>query len=286
MRYTVDGLLQTKIIEYKLNDRQIKLICYVRDLMAAGKMSPLTTDGKLFFWFKYESFIQEYPYLAIPNTKTVGELVLELQKKGVIEKYIDRNPSGTFTYVRLTDKYYEFITAKPENYTIKSNEGGAAVGAGGAAVGAGVSEKSAGVSGKSSSHTNPSTNNPSTNNQSTTINNDVNEVYQLWQKLTGKHHNSESAKTTAIETIAKFIKKYGKDTVINVVEFISTNPFYKRGNYTGIDNIFRTTKFSEKILAADAWISNHKKHRDLPTERASYHTMGDFTGQEPGEVKF
>lgn len=275
MRYTVDGLLQTKIVEYKLNDRQIKLICYVRDLMAAGKMSPLTTEGKLFFWFKYESFIQEYPYLAIPNTKTIGELVLELQKKGIIEKYVDRNPNGTYTYVRLTEKYYEFITAKPENYTVKPNGGGAAVGAGGAAVGAGVSEKS-------SSHTNPSTNNPLT-----TINNDVNEVYEFWQKLTGKHHNSELAKTTAIETITKFIKKYGKDTVVNVVEFICTNPFYKRGNYTGIDNIFRATKFSEKILAADAWISNHKKHRDLQqNERAGYHTMGDFTGQEPGETAF
>lgn len=117
-------------------------------------------------------------------------------------------------------------------------------------------------------------------------NSNIVHIYDLWHSLTGKKHNSDQAKKAAIETIAKFVKKHGHDTVKNVVEFICTNPFYKKGDYTGIDNIFRATKFSEKILAADAWLSCGKKHRELPVEKPSYHTMGDFTGQESGEVTF
>ena len=116
MRYTIDGLLQSKIIEYKLTERERKLLEFM-SFVSAGKNTIRGQFGdNNCFWLKYEKFMAEYPYLQIPNTKQVGKHIKDLSEKGLIISHTDRSPHGTFTFVGFTKKYYSLLSSNPENY--------------------------------------------------------------------------------------------------------------------------------------------------------------------------
>ena len=116
MRYTIDGLLQSKIIEYKISERERKLLEFI-GYVAAGKNTVREQFGDTnYFWLNYSKFIAEYPYLGIPNTKQVGQHIKDLSAKGLIESHTERSPKGVFTYVAFTKKYYSLLSSNPENY--------------------------------------------------------------------------------------------------------------------------------------------------------------------------
>ncbi|MFN8770162.1 MAG: hypothetical protein ACK5Z5_02975 [Neisseriaceae bacterium] len=116
MRYVIDGFLQTKLIEFKINERERKLLEFIGFVAGGSKTIHEVINGKSYFWFKYKAFISEYPYLEIPNTMQVGEHVKKLKEKGIIDLYIDKTPHGTFTYVAFNKKYYELISSNSKNY--------------------------------------------------------------------------------------------------------------------------------------------------------------------------
>lgn len=116
MRYVIDGLLQTKIIEYKLSERERKLLEFI-SVIGAGKNTVREQfAGISYFWLNYAKFIAEYEYLEIPNTKQVGKHVKDLVDKGLINLHTERSPKGVFTFVTFAKEYYSLLSSNPDNY--------------------------------------------------------------------------------------------------------------------------------------------------------------------------
>lgn len=129
MRYVIDGLLQTKIIEYKLSERERKLFEFMAAIGSGRNTIREQFYGMNHFWLKYIKFAYEYIYLfpdleADPDnpevkkaiTKQVGKHVKALVDKGLISLHVERSPKGVFTYVAFTKEYYSLLSSNPENY--------------------------------------------------------------------------------------------------------------------------------------------------------------------------
>lgn len=116
MKYTIDGLSQVKIIEYKLVERERKLLQFMAFVSAGKNTSREVFNGVSHFWLNYAKFMAEYKYLLIPNTKQVGKHVKDLSDKGLISVHIERGPKGVFSYVAFTQEYYSLLSSNPENY--------------------------------------------------------------------------------------------------------------------------------------------------------------------------
>lgn len=173
MKYTIDGFSQEKIIKYDLNDRHLKLLSYLRDYAATSRMVTIKKGNDTFYWFKYDGFMKEYPYLKIKNPKVVGELLLELHKKCLVEKHTERNPNGTYIFIRLTTQYQEMLSANHSEYCI--GDFSAEVDG---KIAEGTPQNRRGYTLKSQSY-NPSTNNPSTNNPNSKEKNTKKEIFDF-----------------------------------------------------------------------------------------------------------
>ena len=108
MKYSIYDFNQQKCIENDLDITDILILSYVKNFYP--KMNKIVEDNKEYVWFNYSSFIKEYPILKIEKTITISTRLLKLQKKGIITKKCIRNETGTFSYVSLTEKYFELLT--------------------------------------------------------------------------------------------------------------------------------------------------------------------------------
>lgn len=122
MRYSIDGILQTKIIEYKLTERERKLLEFIGFVNAGQRTIRVSVDNVSYIWINYPKFRAEYPYLEIPSNEMVGKIVKSLVEKGLVRLYVDRTPKGTFTYVSLTVEYFGLCSSNPENYDHSEQE--------------------------------------------------------------------------------------------------------------------------------------------------------------------
>lgn len=116
MRYVIDGFLQSKLIEFKIIERERKLLEFIGFVSAGNKTIREEFNGKSYVWFNYSKFIAEYPYLEIPNTKQVGKHVKTLADKGILHLHTETTPRGTFTYVAYADNFYTMLSSNPNNY--------------------------------------------------------------------------------------------------------------------------------------------------------------------------
>ena len=116
MRYTIDGILQSRILELKLSERERKLLEFISFVAAGNQTLQEEFDGKRFFWLNYKKFIAEYPYLEIPNTEMVGKCIKSLVSKGLVVLYVHRSPKGVFSFIHLTTLYYSLWSSNPDNY--------------------------------------------------------------------------------------------------------------------------------------------------------------------------
>ena len=108
MKYSIYDFNQQKCIDNDLDITDILILSYVKNFYP--KMNKIVEDNKEYVWFNYSSFIKEYPILKIEKTITISTRLLKLQKKGIITKKCIRNETGTFSYVSLTEKYFELLT--------------------------------------------------------------------------------------------------------------------------------------------------------------------------------
>jgi hypothetical protein len=117
MKYTIDGFQQSKLIKFKINERERMLLSHIAFVAGSSKTIREDFNGKSYIWFNYAKFIDEYPYLEIPNTAQVGEHVKKLEQKGILHLHTERTPKGTFTYVSYAQNFYELISSNPDNYS-------------------------------------------------------------------------------------------------------------------------------------------------------------------------
>ena len=113
MKYSIYDFNQQKCVENDLDMTDILILSYIKNFYP--RMNKMIEDDKEYVWFNYGSFINEYPILKIKKTITISTRLLKLQEKGIILKKCVRNEKGTFSYVSLTEKYFELLTDTIEN---------------------------------------------------------------------------------------------------------------------------------------------------------------------------
>jgi uncharacterized phage protein (TIGR02220 family) len=122
MKYTILGFSQSKALENGLDFTDLTLLRYFIDFKDTGKMSTLLKENKLYYWFKYDAFITEYPILSIKND-TVYRRMKKLVYKGFLE-HITHKVGGTFSYYNVTSKIMILLSDSiPEGYGFKSGGG-------------------------------------------------------------------------------------------------------------------------------------------------------------------
>lgn len=122
MKYTILGFSQSKAIENDLDFTDLTLLRYFIDFKDTGKMSTLFQENKIYYWFKYDGFISEYPILSIKND-TVYRRMKKLVDKGFLD-HTTYKVGGTFSYYNVTPKIMLLLSDSiPEGYGNKSGGG-------------------------------------------------------------------------------------------------------------------------------------------------------------------
>lgn len=259
MRYVIDGFLQTKIIEFKLSERERKLLEFINFVNAGGQTIRQVFNNENYIWLNYSKFIYEYPYLEIPNTKQVGVHIKALENKGFIKLYVDVTPNGTFTYISLANLYFSLWSSNPENYNHfiqKShsdfNSKGVRFESQGGTIGiVGLADEIAGVEGQNRTHNNQPTinhNKKSIKKENEELNKEVNLIIDYYDLKAKTKTNKNTGIFKAVsKNIKKLLNEYSVDQCKQVIDYIICDDWYIRNNLIRLSTIFRTSTFHEKL---------------------------------------
>lgn len=109
MQYTFLGFSTAKIMEFKLDMKDAAILRYFVDFRETGKMKAEIVDDKTYYWVKYESIMEEMPFLDLQK-RAVMKRMLKLKELGILTHYTKRNSAGTYSFFGLGDKYFELIS--------------------------------------------------------------------------------------------------------------------------------------------------------------------------------
>lgn len=119
MKYTVLGFSQIKAVENNLDITDLTLLRYFIDFKDTGKMSTMIEDEKIYYWFKYEGFIKEYPILSIKNDTVYRRMKILVEKGFLIHTTLKKG--GTFSYYNVSQNIICLLSDSiPEGYGLNS----------------------------------------------------------------------------------------------------------------------------------------------------------------------
>lgn len=123
MYYNFGGFNTAQVIEYGLEDRDLRLISYVYAVQASDYMEYIEENGKLYFWLRNERILGDNPTLC--STEVVlKRIVQNLVDKGIIDKIVRCEPGTCFkkSYYRVTDKARMMMFGNPVDPSVKKLE--------------------------------------------------------------------------------------------------------------------------------------------------------------------
>jgi len=117
MKYKIGKVSQKFALDNGLNVTKVYVLTWVYGIFAAKNMvTGLFEDENgvrnEYTWIKYSSFIEDYPLFGI-TTKTLGRIMLELSRIGILKKHTERTPNGAFSYYAKGDKWNECFSHSP-----------------------------------------------------------------------------------------------------------------------------------------------------------------------------
>ena len=80
MYYNFGGFNTVQVLEYKLEDRDLRLISYIYAVQASDYMEYIEENGKLYFWLRNEKIIEDNPTLYV-NERTLNSMIANLKDK-------------------------------------------------------------------------------------------------------------------------------------------------------------------------------------------------------------
>ena len=123
MYYNFGGFNTAQVIEYGLEDRDLRLISYIYAVQASDYMEYIEENGKLYFWLRNERILGDNPTLC--STEVVlKRIVQNLVDKGIIDKIVRCEPGTCFkkSYYRATDKARMMMFGNPVDPSVKKLE--------------------------------------------------------------------------------------------------------------------------------------------------------------------
>lgn len=222
MKYTVLGFSQNKAVENNLDMIDLTLLRYFIDFKDTGKMSTMVENAKIYYWFKYDGFIKEYPILSIKKDAIYRRMKILTEKDFLI--HITVRKGGTYSYYNISKNIICLLSdTEPEGYGLET-------------VGGTVLNPQGGTVLK------PEQNNPSTKiNPSTKYIN----IYTYWNSKNIINHKNL---TKEIEkAINKSLKDYSEDEILKAIDAykeILDSEFYFNYKWNLKDFLNRTNGIS------------------------------------------
>lgn len=123
MYYNFGGFNTAQVIEYGLEDRDLRLISYVYAVQASDYMEYIEENGKLYFWLRNERILGDNPTLC--STEVVLKRIIQnLVDKGILDKIVRCEIGTKFkkSYYRVTDKARMMMFGNPVDPSVKKLE--------------------------------------------------------------------------------------------------------------------------------------------------------------------
>ena len=58
MRFNILGFDQVKAVENKLTIDELMVLRHMHDFVCSGRMETIIKDGEMYYWIKYDKFIE------------------------------------------------------------------------------------------------------------------------------------------------------------------------------------------------------------------------------------
>ena len=123
MYYNFGGFNTVQVLEYKLEDRDLRLISYIYAVQASDYMEYIEEKGKLYFWLRNEKILEDNPTLYV-NERTLNSMIANLTDKGIVDKIVRCEIGTKFkkSYYRVTDKARSMMFGNPVDPSVKKLE--------------------------------------------------------------------------------------------------------------------------------------------------------------------
>jgi len=227
MKYTILGFNQAKAIEHNLDVTDLIILRYLIDFKDTGKMSTTIENEKVYYWFKYDGFIKEYPILSIKKDAIYRRMKILIEKGFLIHTTV--KVGGTYSYYNIDKNIlYLLSDSEPQGYGFKT-------------VGVTVQETEGGTDLKPQQN-NPSTKiNPSTKNNPSIKYIDLKFIDEIIEKvqLTKEQYN-------------KLLNKYGQYQLHKEILALDNYIVNGKGN-----------KYKDHYRALNIWCNKNKEIKEV-----------------------
>lgn len=140
MRFNILGFDQVKAVENKLTIEELMILRHMHDFVSSGRMESIIKDGEMYYWIKYDKFIDDLPILNMKKTRLMEifnnnlcekpsdwevryNSMSESSKKraksfkftGMLKNYTKKDKSGTYSYFAFTEKFYNMLPNITDN---------------------------------------------------------------------------------------------------------------------------------------------------------------------------
>lgn len=140
MRFNILGFDQVKAVESKLTIEELMILRHMHDFVSSGRMESIIKDGEMYYWIKYDKFIDDLPILNMKKTRLMEifnnnlcekpldwearyNSMSESSKKraksfkftGMLKSYTKKDKTGTYSYFTFTKKFYDMLPNITDN---------------------------------------------------------------------------------------------------------------------------------------------------------------------------
>ena len=121
MQFSFLGFSVKKVMEFKLDVKDLAILRYFQDFMKSGKMNYEEVDGVKYYWVSYKNISEEMPFLGL-GKRTIMMRMFKLRDLGLLSHYTKKE-GGTFSYYTLGDKFNDFLyTSEKKSLSNIENE--------------------------------------------------------------------------------------------------------------------------------------------------------------------
>jgi uncharacterized phage protein (TIGR02220 family) len=119
MKYTIEGFSQKRLVELGLDTVDACILRWFVDFSHTDKMVKFIrsglSDGVPFLWVNYQAVIDDLPILGITNREVIARRFKKMESCGLLEVYIKKADTGSFSCFRLISSIYEALIMAPDS---------------------------------------------------------------------------------------------------------------------------------------------------------------------------
>ena len=140
MRFNILGFDQIKACENNLTIDELMILRHLHDFVSSGKMETIIKDNEMYYWVKYDKFIDDLPILNMKKTRLMEifnnnlcekpldwesryNSMSEASKKransfkftGMLKSFTKKDKTGTYSYFTFTKKFYDMLPNITDN---------------------------------------------------------------------------------------------------------------------------------------------------------------------------